>query len=86
MDSSRRAGSLALAAEGALLGVDIRQVVLHLHGVKTAYGQTSKAEGQASAAEDKGNGTFDPACAAIIHSLPTKRAQFPYLQEMAQKK
>jgi len=48
-----------------------------------------KAAKPAAAAEAEapaGDGKFDPACAAIIRALPTKRAQFPYLQEMAQKK
>ena len=38
-------------------------------------------------ASESGEGkvTFDPVCAAIIRSLPTKRAQYPYLQTLAQK-
>ena len=37
------------------------------------------------ASQEKGEKTFDPVCAAIIRSLPTKRAQYPYLQNLAQK-
>jgi Fe-S-cluster-containing hydrogenase component 2 len=37
-------------------------------------------------APEKDGSTFDPVCAAIIRSLPTKRAQYPYLQTLAQKK
>ena len=37
------------------------------------------------ATDEKEKGTFDPTCAAIIRSLPTKRAQYPYINAMAQK-
>jgi SecD/SecF fusion protein len=59
------------------------------NGGAAAKADTLKADTTAAAepaAEAAGDGKFNPACAAIIRSLPTKRAQFPYLQEMAQKK
>lgn len=39
-----------------------------------------------TAAQENGDNKFDPVCAAIIRSLPTKRAQYPYLQALAQNK
>lgn len=37
------------------------------------------------ASQEGGEHKFDPVCAAMILALPTKRAQFPYLQNMVQK-
>ena len=41
--------------------------------------QSKPAAAPTEASQEKGEKTFDPTCAAIIRSLPTKRAQFPYL-------
>ena len=43
------------------------------------------AAAQAETSTDNGEHKFDPVCAAMIKALPTKRAQFPYLQNMVQK-
>ena len=67
----------AACPTGAIHGLNLPELQ------KKAKPAASAAE---PAAEEAGNGKFNPACAAVIRSLPTKRAQFPYLQEMAQKK
>lgn len=43
------------------------------------------AAAPAETSTDNGEHKFDPVCAAMIKALPTKRAQFPYLQNMVQK-
>ena len=60
-----------------------------IHGLNLptlAKNTKAAAPAQVEGAEEKKEGAFDPVCAAIIRSLPTKRAQYPYLQKMAQTK
>jgi len=68
----------AACPTGAIHGLNLPELTQKAKPAATAPAEPT--------AQENGTSTFDPVCAAMIRSLVTKRAQFPYLQELAQKK